>query len=267
MAELTASDGTNGEALGASVAISGSTVVAGAPNRQVTHLFQGAAYVFVESGGTWSQQAELTSPDGEELDYFGSSVAVSGSTAVVGAMDHPFGALLYPGQGAAYVFVENGGTWSQEAELTSSDGATEDSFGQSVAINGNTLVAGAPGHAVGSSGNQGAAYVFGSSGPLYTLSAFPTSLSVGQGEQETGPSASGTNRTFLPISRDLRQPGGNRRLHLPRTRRGALERCPTHPMCICVTASSTSRNKASSGLIILHFATLFRWSAGRLCET
>jgi len=184
-AELTASDGTNGEALGASVAISGSTVVAGAPNRQVTHLFQGAAYVFVESGGTWSQQAELTSPDGEELDYFGSSVAVSGSTAVVGAMDHPFGALLYPGQGAAYVFVENGGTWSQEAELTSSDGATEDSFGQSVAINGNTLVAGAPGHAVGSSGNQGAAYVFGSSGPLYTLSAFPTSLSVGQGEQET----------------------------------------------------------------------------------
>ena len=71
---------------------------------------------------------------------------------------------------------------------------------------------------------------------------------------------------LLPISRDLRQPGGNRRLHLPRTRRGA-SKMPTDPMCMCVTASSTCRNDALSGLIISISRALLGRSAGRLVGT
>jgi hypothetical protein len=93
--------------------------------------------VFVESGGTWSQQAKLTASDGAALDQFGHSVAVSGSTIVVGAPHHPF-SLAGNGLGAAYVFVENGGAWSQQAELKASDGVAGDNFGDSVAVSGST---------------------------------------------------------------------------------------------------------------------------------
>ena len=173
-AELTASDGAAGSGFGISVAVDGSTAVVGArtngPNSS-----QGAAYVFVESGGTWSQQAELTASDGAALDQFGQSVAVSGNTIVVGAPHHPF---LPPGNGpagnglgVAYVFVENGGAWSQQAELKASDGAAGENFGYSVAVSGSTAVVGAPDHMVGSNQDQGAAYVFAPSGGTWTQQA------------------------------------------------------------------------------------------------
>ena len=88
--------------------------------------------MFVRSGTAWSQQAELTAADAAANDFFGCSVAISGSTAVVGA----------PGTtgstGAAYVFVRSGTAWSQQAELTAADGADFDEFGVSVAISGST---------------------------------------------------------------------------------------------------------------------------------
>jgi len=96
--------------------------------------------VFVESGGTWSQQAELTASDGAAYDNFGWSVALSSSTVVVGAPHHMVGSNIT--QGAAYVFAESGGTWNQQAELTSSDGVAYDYFGSSVAIGGSSVVAG-----------------------------------------------------------------------------------------------------------------------------
>jgi nucleoside-specific outer membrane channel protein Tsx len=154
-AELTASNGKAGDGFGVSVAISGSTIVVGA---MYSNTQQGAAYVFVESGGTWSQQAELTASDGGSYQDFGFSVAVSGSTIVVGAYNHPVGSNS--SQGAAYVFVQSGASWSQQAELTSSDGGFADGFGQSVAVSGSTALVGAPRHEVGSNYNQGAAYVF-----------------------------------------------------------------------------------------------------------
>jgi len=179
-AELTASDSAAYDWFGSSVAVDGSTAVVGAPGKNDA---QGAAYVFVESGGTWSQQAELTASDGAAYDWFGGSVAVSGSTAVVGANQHTVGSNGQ--QGAAYVFVESGGTWSQQQELIASDGAAGDAFGNAVAISGSTGAVGALNHTVGSNTKQGAAYVFGSSGPLYTLSASPSSLTVLQGGQAT----------------------------------------------------------------------------------
>jgi hypothetical protein len=155
-AELTPSDGSFGESFGSSVTISSSTVVVGAIGK---NLNNGAAYVFVRSGSTWSQQAELTASDPTGTDYFGTSVAISGLTVLVSA---PYKDST---TGAAYVFVNSGGIWSQQAELTASDAAAGDYFGWSVSIFGSTAVLGSP-----QKGPQhaGAAYVFVNSGGIWS---------------------------------------------------------------------------------------------------
>ena len=157
-AELTASDGVVGDYFGTSVAISGSTALVGASGKNSS---TGAVYVFVRSGQTWSQQAELTPPGGAANASFGISVAVSGSTAVVGA------SMKNAYVGAAYVFVRSGQTWSQQAELSASDSRVNDRFGNSVAVSGSTAIVGAAGkyHATG------AAYVFERSGRTWSLRA------------------------------------------------------------------------------------------------
>ncbi len=179
--ELTASDGAEDDHFGESVALSAGTAVAGAVGHTVGfNGGQGAAYVFVEVAGTWSQQAELTASDGKAEDEFGGAVAVSGSEAVVGAIDHTVGANEY--QGAAYVFVEREGTWSQQAELTSSDGGPYDFFGYSAAVSGGTAVVGAVGHTVGSNVRQGDAYAFAQTGGTWSQQAELTSSDGASGD-------------------------------------------------------------------------------------
>jgi hypothetical protein len=143
-ADLSAADGTANDQFGSSVAVSGSTVVVGAADKNST---TGAAYVFVRSGSTWAQQAKLTASDGAIDDYFGWSVAISGSTVIVGA---PYNTSQI---GAAYVFTRSGSTWAQQAELNAFDGAVGDEFGYSVVISGPTVAVGAP-------SGVGAVYVF-----------------------------------------------------------------------------------------------------------
>ena len=141
---------------GISVSLSVDTAVVGA---YADNAFTGAAYVFVRSGGAWSQQKKLVASDGAANDFFGSSVAVSGNTALIGA--HGVGG----GVGVAYVFVRSGTTWTQQQELTSGEvGAPITQFGSSVAISGNTAVVGAPAR----NSNAGAAYVFTRSGSTWT---------------------------------------------------------------------------------------------------
>ena len=161
-AELTASDGVGADWFGGSVTITGSTVVVGADCHPSSYpnCGPGAAYVFIEKGGTWVMQGELTASDGAAGDAFGASVAANGGTAVIGAGSHNVGSNQ--AQGAAYFFVQNGnGTWSQQAELTSSNGTAAGHFGGYVAVDGGTIVVGAPSQTVGSNQGQGAAYVFG----------------------------------------------------------------------------------------------------------
>jgi hypothetical protein len=164
-AELTASDGGAGDQFGWSVSTSGNTIVVGSPFHAVGNsASQGAAYVFVEPANGWTsmtQTAELIASNGDANNFFGSSVAVSGNTIVVGAD----GATVQgnPHQGAAYVFVEPANGWTnmtQTAELTASDGYVGDDFGGSVAISGNSIAVGAPYASIGSNFQQGAAYVF-----------------------------------------------------------------------------------------------------------
>ncbi len=158
-AKLTASDGAAYDTFGDAVAVSGTTALVGADGHNGD---QGAAYVFSESGGTWSQTAELTASDGAFGDDLGFSVALAGNTAIVGAAYKNFA------QGAAYVFGESGGTWSQISKLTASDGAAGDVFGASVVVSGTTALVGAPDAAVNDNASQGAAYVFGESGGTWS---------------------------------------------------------------------------------------------------
>ncbi len=186
-AELTASDGAAGDQFGFSIALSGdgNTAVVGAFGHTVNgNVYQGAAYVFTNSGGNWSQQAELSASDGAAGDWFGDSVALSGdgNTAVLGASGHAVNGNQI--QGAAYVFTNSAGSWSQQQELTASDGAGGDLFGNSVTLSsdGNTALAGAPYHTVNGNANQGAAYTFvNSPNPTTTtIASNPIPSSYGQ---------------------------------------------------------------------------------------
>ena len=157
--KLTASDGAAGDSFGGAVVLSGTTALVGVAGKTVGGLTsQGAAYVFVQSGSSWTQQQKLTASDGAAYDDFGSAVALSGTTVIVGA----FGKTVSwnAGQGAAYVFVQNGGVWTEQQKLTASDGAVYDNFGVSVALSGTTALIGAYNKAVGAYASQGAAYVF-----------------------------------------------------------------------------------------------------------
>ncbi|HNJ42329.1 MAG TPA: hypothetical protein PKZ53_17710, partial [Acidobacteriota bacterium] len=127
---------------------------------------QGSAYVFVRTGTTWSQQQKLTASDGAATDRFGSSVVISGETVVVGAFSDNIGAN--GDQGSAYVFVRTGTTWSQQQQLTASDGAANDRFGNSVAISGETVVVGAQLDDIGANTDQGSVYVFVRIGTIWT---------------------------------------------------------------------------------------------------
>jgi hypothetical protein len=123
----------------------------------------------------WIQQAKLAASDGAANDYFGTSVALSGDTAVIGAPGHA------SNQGAAYVFTRRGGAWSQEAKLAAFDGAADDFFGTSVAVrdSDNTAIIGAYGQA----GSRGAAYVFTRSGDTWSLQAKLTASDSAPGDQ------------------------------------------------------------------------------------
>jgi hypothetical protein len=184
--------GTNGrlasDAFGGSVGISGDTVIVGARYQGYDAAgsnyvwMTGAAYVFTRSGSTWSQQQKIiaTGVNGRfDSDAFGTSVAISGDTAIVGAIYQSFdaaGANLVFQTGAAYVFTRVAGVWSQQQKLvgTGTNGRTaSDAFGVSVAISGDTAVIGAYGQGYDASGanllvSAGAAYVFTRSGSTWS---------------------------------------------------------------------------------------------------
>ncbi|MBK8148625.1 MAG: FG-GAP repeat protein [Acidobacteria bacterium] len=126
---------------GYSVSISENTAVIGAHGQNVNgNEDQGAAYVFVKTGANWELQQKLTMPiaDAQATALFGLSVAVSGDTLIVGSPNQDNGSNT--DQGAAYVYVRSGTTWTFQQRLRQSDGAVGDNFGWSVAIDGNTAV-------------------------------------------------------------------------------------------------------------------------------
>ena len=162
---LTASDGAANDSFGAQLAVSGDTAVFGAVADDDACLpiinpdcNSGSVYVFTRSGTTWTQIAKLTADDAATLDLFGDALAVSVDTVVVGARgDDDAGAE----SGSAYVFERNQGgpdNWGQVKKLTAGDAATDDNFGNSVAVSADTVVVGA--FRDGGNSNFGSAYIF-----------------------------------------------------------------------------------------------------------
>ena len=133
---------------GYSVSISGDYALVGAYNNDGNELGAGAAYIFRQNNGLWSQQAKLTASDGSRNDYFGYNVCISGDLAIIGAYRDN-------GKGAAYIYKNIGGTWIQQVKLTGSDSLEGDNFGRCVSISGDYAVAGAI-----HNGSAGAAYIF-----------------------------------------------------------------------------------------------------------
>jgi len=177
-AKFTASDAAAGDNFGSSVAFSGDTAVVGAYLDNDGGTDSGSAYVFVGSGGVWTQQAKLTAADAAAADLFGYSVALSGDTAVVGALYDDDGGT---DSGSAYVFVRSGGVWTQQAKLTAADAAAGDWFGYSVALSGDTAVVGA--HQDDDGGTtSGSAYVFVRSGGVWTQQAKLTAADAAAGD-------------------------------------------------------------------------------------
>lgn len=191
-AYLKASNTGAADQFGRSVAIDSETIVVGAWNEdsnatgvngdQVSDgaTDSGAAYVFVRESGIWTQQAYLKASNTGADDEFGRSAAIDGHTVVIGASDEDSNATGVNGDqanngasssGAAYVFVRDGGGWTQQAYLKASNTGASDQFGGSISLSGDSLVVGATGedsNATGVNGNQasnsasgsGAAYVF-----------------------------------------------------------------------------------------------------------
>ncbi len=154
--ELVADDAEFGEAAGWAVAVDGPVIVMGVPFDEDAGSASGSAYVYRHDGSSWGQEAKLTASDAAPNRRFGSAVGVSGDVIVVGAH---LDSTTYPVAGAAYVYRFDGSAWVQETKLLPADLAAEDRFGISVAVRGQTIVAGSY-LDDDDGGGSGSAYVF-----------------------------------------------------------------------------------------------------------
>jgi len=153
-------EATAGDQLGFALSVSGDTALVGAVGDDGVGNNSGAAYVFVRSGTSWTEQQKLTASDAAEDDLFGGAVSVDVNTALVGARSDDDGGTF---SGSAYVFVRSGTSWTEQQKLTASDAAAGDFFGASVSLSGDTALVGAHYDDDGGS-NSGSAYVFVRSG-------------------------------------------------------------------------------------------------------
>ncbi|MCY7350129.1 MAG: hypothetical protein LH606_05620, partial [Cytophagaceae bacterium] len=212
--KLVANDRGVGDYFGTSVAISGGTIVVGAffedqdASGGNTLTDAGSAYVFEKSGSTWTQTQKLVANDRAADDYFGRSVAISGSTIVVGSIqedEDASGGNTLGQAGSAYVFEKSGSTWTQTQKLVANVRAEFDSFGYSVGISGSTLVVGALGEDEDASGSNtlgqaGSAYVFGASGVVCTVSGSTAYVNAAVGSSGDG---SGWGTAFKTLQEAL----------------------------------------------------------------
>lgn len=138
---LTAADADVGDFMGRTVDISGDVIVAGADGDDDLGNYSGAAYVFRRHGTLWVREAKLRASDGTPGDFFGVSVAVDGSTILVGAYaDDDLGLT----SGSVYVFEHDGQRWAETSKLLASDGEAWDRFGYEVCLAGDTAFVGVP---------------------------------------------------------------------------------------------------------------------------
>ena len=142
--ELLAADRDEGDFLGCSVALQGTTAVVGAYKKRVGWIEVGAAYVYERSSGAWPQRQKLISADHSSYDYFGEAIAISGNKLVISAPGSSFGLNTSQSNkvsraGGVYVFEQPRfggwvGGWTEKQKLIASDRAANDHFGHTVGI-------------------------------------------------------------------------------------------------------------------------------------
>jgi hypothetical protein len=160
--QLIANDWAWDDDFGDAVAVAGDTVIVGVRHKSSGTAY-GTAYVYYRNQGGmdgWGQVKKITAIDGAQNAYFGTSIALYGDTAVIGAPGATIGSNY--SQGAAYVYYRNqGGTdsWGPVGKLTANNGAQDDHFGQSASLDVDVLVVGANMDNLGT-GWQGSASVY-----------------------------------------------------------------------------------------------------------
>ncbi len=147
-AKLTGLDTRQDDSFGSAVSISGDVALVAAPDRGSG---RGAAYIFGFDGATWTQQTKLTISGATPADSFGSSVVLSDRVALIGAQH-------FRDPGKVYEFALRRNTWTLRAQLLASDGMAGNYLGVSVALSGNTVLAGADD--TFASNGTGNAYIF-----------------------------------------------------------------------------------------------------------
>jgi len=211
-AKIVASDAAAYDIFGGSVSISGDYIVVGASEEDAGGTSAGAAYVFLRSGTSWSQQDKIVASDAGAGDDFGFSVSIFGDYIAVGARLEAAGGS---NAGAAYVFLRSGTSWNQQAKIVASDVEAGDLFGNAISISGDYIVVGAVGEVAGGTG-AGAAYVFLRAGTSWSQQAkivasdaavgdnFGESVSIsgdyivaGANGEDTGGSSAGAAYVFL----------------------------------------------------------------------
>jgi hypothetical protein len=140
---------------GSSIAASADVALIGARGSTIgANIGQGRVYAYERSHGVWTPVQKLVASDGAARDNFGVSLAIDGTTAMIGAP----GAIIdgQPSVGAVYCWQRSHGAWTQSSKLIAEDGAAINLFGASVSLSGNTMLAGA----YGANSYRGAAYLF-----------------------------------------------------------------------------------------------------------
>lgn len=197
-----ASNSGAGDELGYTMALSGDTLVIGAPYEDGSATIvngapdddrpdTGAAYVFRRTGDTWAQEAYLKASDNVAGDSFGQRVAISGDVIAIGAPYRDQDATVID-SGAVYVFRRgDDGTWTEEAILAASNAGAADNFGWGIAVQGDILAVGARAEdssATGVDGNEndegtadsGAVYVFRNQGAVWNQEAYIKASNTGR---------------------------------------------------------------------------------------
>jgi hypothetical protein len=159
---LSAPDAATEDRFAEAVAISGDWAVVGGRLNDDAGTSSGSAYVYQWNGTNWVFNTKLLQPDGEQYDFFGCDVAISGDRIVIGSyFKDVFLNYNRASAGSAYVFKRSGVAWTFEQKLIADNPAPDAWFGYSVAIDGSRIAVGAPGTPkVGFQFGPGAAYFF-----------------------------------------------------------------------------------------------------------
>ena len=198
--KLVASDGQTSDNFGCAVAIDGDYVIIGAQQNDSNSIESGSAYIFHLDNGVWVEQQKIFASDGIYEGYFGISVSISGSHALVGCGHN---------SESVYTFYRQGSIWSEQQIITASDGQAGDYFGFALEVDDNIAVIGAKGDDDCST-NSGAVYVYNyiggtwifdeklkvTEGFSYCSDRFGTSVTLGGGRIAIGAIGDDDNGSF-----------------------------------------------------------------------